>query len=58
LSENPSAIKLLETVALEPKKINWNNLSAIPSIFEIDKTQYKIDITEKANIIDNILYKN
>ena len=38
-----------------PKKIIWIDLSKNPSIFEIDKTQYKIAITEKANIIDMLI---
>ena len=58
LSGNPNALNLLETVALDPDKINWTSLTFNPSIFEINKPQYKTDITEKANIIDNILYKN
>ena len=52
LSRNPNAIHLLEA---NPEKIDWYNLSRNPSIFEIDKTQYKIDITEKANNIDRLI---
>ena len=60
LSGNPNAIHLLKK---NPDKINWDKFSQNPSIFEpsifeTDVKQYKIDITEKANIIDNILYKN
>ena len=59
LSENPNAIHLMEQ---NPEKIIWIDLAKNPSIFEIDKTQYKIDITEKANShfmeIDTLIYKN
>ena len=55
LSFNPNAIHMLK---LHPEKINWNCLSANPSIFEIDPNQTKIYIIEKANILDNLLYKN
>ncbi len=61
LSQNPNTSilnALLKPVAHEPDKINWWRLSENPGIFEIDIKQYKIDITEKTNIIDNILYKN
>ena len=56
---NPSTIRIVKTLLeLYPDTINWYLLSSNPSIFEIDMKQYKIDITEKANIIDRILYKN
>ena len=54
LSENPGAIHLLER---NIDKINWRNLSENPNIFEIDKNQLKLDITEKAKIIDGIIYE-
>jgi len=52
LSGNPNAIHILEA---HRHKIYWYYLSQNPSIFEIDKTQYKIDITNKANILDKLL---
>ena len=55
LSLNPNALNLL---VANPDRIDWNALLFNPSIFEINKPQYKTDITEKANIIDDILYKN
>jgi hypothetical protein len=55
LSTNPKAIHILEK---HIDKISWCNLSENPNIFEVNKIQYKIDITEKANILDIILYKN
>jgi hypothetical protein len=54
LSANPGAIHLLEK---NIDKINWNNLSTNPNIFEINKNQLKLDITEKAKIIDSIIYE-
>ena len=51
LSFNPNAIYLLEK---NIDKIDWYNLSANPNIFEIDKNQLKLDIAEKAKIIDDI----
>ena len=38
-------------------KINWWNLSQNLNIFEIDKKQLKLDITEKAKFIDGIIYE-
>jgi hypothetical protein len=38
-------------------KINFAYLSKNPSIFEIDKKQLKIDITEKAKIIDKFIHQ-
>jgi hypothetical protein len=56
---DPSIINdLLKPVAHEPDKINWWRLSENPGIFETDMKQYKIDITEKANMLDMLLYKN
>ena len=56
---NPSTIRIVKTLLeLYPDRINWYLLSSNPSIFEVNMKQYKIDITDKANIIDNILYKN
>ena len=54
LSENPDAIHLLEQ---NMNKINFAYLSKNPSIFEIDKKQLKIDITEKAKIIDKFIHQ-
>jgi hypothetical protein len=54
LSTNPNAIHLLKQ---NMDKINFAYLSKNPSIFEIDKKQLKLDITEKAKIIDNIIYE-
>ena len=48
LSHNPSAIHLLEQ---NIDKIYWFNLSSNPNIFEIDKKQLKIDITEKHKLL-------
>ena len=66
MSLNPNGIHLLEAnpnkinwiLKANPKYINWNWLLGNPSIFKIDIKQYKINITEKANILDNLLYKN
>ena len=52
LSRNPNALNLLEA---NPDKINWRELSFNPSIFEIDMKQTKLDITNKANILDKLL---
>jgi len=38
-------------------KINWNNFSQNPNIFEINTKQLKSDITEQAKSIDSIIYK-
>ena len=38
-------------------KIDWSSLSANPNIFEIDTKQLKLDITEKAKFIDDIIYE-
>ena len=54
LSRNPNAIHLLEQNIDE---INWDGLSYNPNIFEIDTKQLKLDITEKAKIIDGIIYE-
>ena len=54
LSAIPNAIHLLEQ---NIDKINWNNFSENPNIFEIDTKQLKLDITEKAKIIDDIIYE-
>ena len=54
LSRNPNAIHLLEQ---NMDKINWYWLSENPNIFEIDKKQLKLDIAEKAKIIDDIIYE-
>ena len=53
LSKNPNAIHLLEQ---NVDKINWDNFLDNPNIFEIDRKQLKLDITEKAKIIDGIIY--
>ena len=37
--------------------IDWSWLSENPNIFEIDIKQLKLDITEKAKIIDGIIYE-
>ena len=69
LSENPNAIHLLEqnkdkinwwylskkTDLSKRNKIIWTNLSRNPNIFEIDKSQTKIIITQTANIIDKLI---
>ncbi len=52
LSENPNAISLLEQYR---NIIDWELLSVNPSIFEIDIKQLKLDISEKANIIDMLI---
>ena len=54
LSKNPNAIYLLQQ---NIDKINWYNFSKNPNIFEIDKKQLKLDITEKTKIIDGIIYE-
>ena len=54
LSENPNAIHLLEQ---NIDKIHWLNISKNPNIFEIDTKQLKLDITEKAKFIDDIIYE-
>ena len=54
LSRNPNAIHLLEQ---NIDKISWYWLSENPNIFEIDTKQLKLDITEKAKIIDGIIYE-
>ena len=54
LSRNPNAIHLLKQ---NMDKINWNWLSEDLNIFEIDKKQLKLDIAEKAKIIDGIIYE-
>jgi hypothetical protein len=38
-------------------KIDWLFLSKNPNIFEIDTKQLKLDIAEKAIIIDCIIYE-
>ena len=60
LSQNPNALHLLEANINKIKdwQNNWKYISLNPNIFEIDKTQYKVDIIKKANIIDKLLYKN
>jgi hypothetical protein len=55
LSTNPRAIELLKA---NHDKIDWDFIALNPSIFEVDIKQYKINITEKTNITDNLLYKN
>ena len=52
---NPNAIHLLEKNM--DKIIIWDDLSANPNIFEIDTKQLKLDIAEKAKIIDCIIYE-
>ncbi len=52
---NRNAMHLLETVAQVPNKIFWSDLSTNPNIFEIDMKQYKIDIIDKANILDTLI---
>ncbi len=54
LSLNPNAIHLLEQ---NIDNINWNLLSKNPNIFEIDTKQLKLNITEQAKIIDDIIYE-
>ena len=54
LSSNPGAIHLLEK---NIDKIDWWFLSKNPNIFEIDTKQLKLDISEKAKFIDNIIYE-
>ena len=54
LSLNPNAIHLLQQ---NMDKIDWSSLSANPNIFEIDTKQLKLDITEKAKFIDDIIYE-
>jgi hypothetical protein len=54
LSENPNGIHILKQ---NMDKINWSSLARNPSIFEIDNKQYKIDITEKAVLLDKLTYK-
>ena len=54
LSYNPNAICLLEQYT---NKIDWTWLSLNPNIFEIDKNQLKLDITEQAKLIDEIIYR-
>ena len=54
LSGNPNAIHLLEQ---NMDKIDWCNFSTNINIFEIDTKQLKLDITEKAKIIDNIIHE-
>ena len=54
LSRNPNAIHLLEQ---NMDKIDWKYLSTNPNIFEIDTKQLKLDITEKAKIIDGTIYE-
>ena len=49
LSYNPNAINLLEQ---NIDKIDWWHLSENPNIFEIDTKQLKLDITERAKIIE------
>ena len=60
LSQNPNALHLLKANINKIKdwQNNWKYISLNPNIFEIDKTQYKVDIIEKAHIIDKLLYKN
>ena len=55
LSANPNDIHLLEKNM--DKIIIWDDLSANPNIFEIDTKQLKLDIAEKAKIIDCIIYE-
>ena len=52
LSSNPNAIHLLEQ---NKDKINWDYLSENPNIFEIDKQQTKIYITQNAKKIEKIM---
>jgi len=54
LLQNPNAICLLEQ---NTNKIDWTWLSLNPNIFEIDKNQLKLDITEQAKLIDKIIYQ-
>jgi hypothetical protein len=37
-------------------KIDWDELSENPCIFEVNIKQLKINITEKAKFIDNIIF--
>ena len=55
LSANPNAIHMLEAILQDPilrNKINWENFSENPSIFEIDIKQMKIELTKRAKNID------
>ena len=52
LTTNPDARHLLEQ---NKDKIKWNNLSLNPNIFEIDKQQTKIYITQNAKKIEKIM---
>ena len=54
LLRNPNAIHLLEK---NMNKIDWCNFSTNINIFEIDKKMLKLDITEKAKIIDGIIHE-
>ena len=54
LSLNPNAIHLLEK---NINKIDWCNFSTNINIFEIDKKMLKLEITENANIIDDIIHE-
>ena len=53
LSSNPNGIPLLKS---NQDMINWRVLSSNPGIFEIDISQYNINIVEKANIINLYIY--
>jgi len=52
ITQNYKDIPFLEAVQLHMNKIDWENLSQNPSIFEIDLLQYNISITKKIKNID------
>jgi hypothetical protein len=61
LIRNPNAVHILKP---DMERIewyeweSWTDLCKNPGIFEVDINQTKIDIIEKVNIIDKLLYKN
>jgi hypothetical protein len=54
LSENPNAMHLLEAYFKNQPApfIDWDSLSANPSIFEIDTKQMNIELIKRAKNID------
>ena len=59
LLRNPNALHILKpNIERIDWYESWTGLCENPGIFEVDINQTKIDIIEKVNIIDKLLYKN